>query len=878
MNQLNDDTRTQIRELVPINGLPTQHQRDVIERSEIVVVKKRQLVFKEGDKDDYHFYLLEGELELYSNGQLVKTLVAGAEAAKHPMAQLQPRQLSARAITAARILRIDRQQLEHLLNRSASDWNMTAGPLVAKLQVEEVKTEEDEGVDWMSRMLQSDLFTRIPPMNIQQIFAHIEEIEVSAGTVIIEQGAQGDFYYVIRTGRCDIIRNAGSGKQVKLAELKDGDSFGEEALVSNAKRNATVVMMTDGTLMRLTKEHFIDLIKEPSLNAVDYVQACALVQQGAVWLDVRFPDEFEDAAISGSINLPLIHLRTQLDKLQKDCHYVVCCDSGTRSASAAFLLMQRGYEATLLEGGLAGTDLLAESEIKMPSGPPSPSRSQPDSSPKARSEPEAPVPAALPLSDRAPGDGDAEIELARLRAEMAKAERQMEEAIRAHAQAEAARRQAAVDNRTKLEAEKEKLRVEVRQAMEQRLITERRKLEEQAREANQALGEAKRLKKELATAQLRAKQRAEARRKAEQAELVRLKQASEARLKDEREKLEAEYARQAEELVELQRQREETPARLEHERAKLAADAAAAKEAAKAEADHRASEAAKLRAEHEDAQATLEATLRAEAEAKLQVERQRLVKESERKLQAMHKAHQSAAEAKQLADRQALQERLHTEAEATLTAEKKRLEDEEQRMRAAAEERLKAERSRLEAEFARSQQELNQAQSERLAAEEARKAAQAQAQLVIDQQRAALEATREKEETKLRVERQRLGAEAEKLRRSVEAARKAKEEAEAATAEAKHQAGQKLVAAEAAHRRAQADHARGEAELKLQHEELDSLRRQVAAELEEWLATEASGALSIQLEEEQPKKAKPTDEKVSRLFDDVAAQLTDDPD
>ncbi len=53
---------------------------------------------------------------------------------------------------------------------------------------------------------------------------------------------------------------------LKLAELGVGDTFGEEALISEAKRNATVSMLTDGVLMRLNKQDFRDLMNEPLVS------------------------------------------------------------------------------------------------------------------------------------------------------------------------------------------------------------------------------------------------------------------------------------------------------------------------------------------------------------------------------------------------------------------------------------------------------------------------------------------------------------------------------------------------------------------------------------------------------------------------------------
>lgn len=364
MESLSTELQERVRSLIPINALIAQHQADLVNHGEVLTIRKRQFVFKQGERDAYQYFLLEGELELDASGQLMKTLVGGTDAAKHPMAQLQPRQLSAKAKTAITVLKVDREMLDRLLNLNSTHSGLSRG--VANFDVDGDDDDGAEEIDWMSRMLESELFARIPPMNIHQVFAYIEEVPVTKGQVIITQGTPGDFYYVIQHGLCDVTRAAGSGKTVKLADLSDGDSFGEESLVSNTKRNANVTMTTDGVLMQLTKEHFIELIKKPSMTVVNYEQGCNLVTEGASWVDVRFPGEYDAAHIEGSQNLPLSHLRMRLDKLDKDAKYIICCDSGARSASATFLLLQSGFDAVLLEGGLLTTDVLAERPTAAP--------------------------------------------------------------------------------------------------------------------------------------------------------------------------------------------------------------------------------------------------------------------------------------------------------------------------------------------------------------------------------------------------------------------------------------------------------------------------------------------------------------------------------
>ena len=228
MDALKQKYNEQIKSLMPISGLASQYQNEVVQQAEILKFKKKQQVFKQGDVDPYTYYLLDGELELEANGQLLKTIKGGSPDAQSALSQLQPRQMSAKATGKLLVLRIAREILDRLLTMDDPRGASSGG-----FEVSEVELDEDGGGDWMTRMLQSELFSRIPPANIQRVFAVMESVPFKAGSVVVEQGQPGDYYYIIQAGRCEVTRKASaSGKPVKLAELNDGDSFGEEALVS----------------------------------------------------------------------------------------------------------------------------------------------------------------------------------------------------------------------------------------------------------------------------------------------------------------------------------------------------------------------------------------------------------------------------------------------------------------------------------------------------------------------------------------------------------------------------------------------------------------------------------------------------------------------
>ncbi len=202
-------------------------------------------------------------------------------------------------------------------------------------------------------LLQAKAFHKIPPANIQAIFMRMQQINYRAGDVILKQGAEGDYFYVLTRGSAVVTRETPLSKEgIKLAELRVGDTFGEEALISDAKRNATVRMTTDGAVMRLGKEDFKKLLNEPMLDWVSFEQAGEIIANGGQWLDVRLPSEFENNHLDGAINIPLYFIRLKISTLDKDRQYVVCCDTGRRSSAGAYILNERGFEAYVLQGGI----------------------------------------------------------------------------------------------------------------------------------------------------------------------------------------------------------------------------------------------------------------------------------------------------------------------------------------------------------------------------------------------------------------------------------------------------------------------------------------------------------------------------------------------
>lgn len=202
--------------------------------------------------------------------------------------------------------------------------------------------------------LQNGVFSHLPAANIEEMFKRMTAMNMTAEQVLIKQGAEGDYYYLIQRGTAVVTREK-SGESEVLAELQAGSAFGEEALVSDTKRNATVTMKTDGELLRLNKTNFIELLKAPVINLINMADAQQKVIQGALWLDVRFASEYNFDHIKSAINAPLNELRHIAPTLDMQKVYIVYCQTGRRSAAAgAFILAQYGVKAQVLDGGMRG--------------------------------------------------------------------------------------------------------------------------------------------------------------------------------------------------------------------------------------------------------------------------------------------------------------------------------------------------------------------------------------------------------------------------------------------------------------------------------------------------------------------------------------------
>jgi len=333
-----------LKRFSPLDGLKRDNLAALSRKVQVRELSPGQVLFKEGDTEKRTIYIVTGILELQDQGKVVGTVEGGSDFARNPIAPVFPRRVTAKARDRVQFISIDSDLLDVMLT-----WDQTGTYEVSELHGDNASG----GEDWMTMLLQTKAFHKIPPANIQAIFMRMQQINYKSGDVILKQGSEGDYFYVLTRGDALVTRETPLSKDgIKLAALSVGDTFGEEALISNAKRNATVTMLSDGSVMRLGKEDFKTLLNEPMLDWVDAEEARKIVQEGGQWLDVRLPSEYDNQHLDDAINIPLYFMRLKISTLDKKRNYVLCCDTGRRSSAGAYILSERGFKAFVLRGGI----------------------------------------------------------------------------------------------------------------------------------------------------------------------------------------------------------------------------------------------------------------------------------------------------------------------------------------------------------------------------------------------------------------------------------------------------------------------------------------------------------------------------------------------
>lgn len=342
--------------------------RDVVlDALECETVLEGQVIYGQHHEDAYVYYLVEGAVQLLSDGAPVRRLRADEPLARRPLDSGRVKRHTVKALQGSRYVRLPRDIIERVAPEAFAAPHRF-------FEVSEVAAQAPG--NWMMRTLRSGLFASLKSEAVQAVFQRMHREHVVAGDVICREGEPGHDFFVIERGCCEVVRSAGGPRPVQLADLGVGQVFGEEALITRHTRSATVTMLTDGSIMRLDERDFDELIRPQLIRPVVAVEAQVLVGAGdAVWLDVRPAERRLLAPLEGAESLPMADLRQKVTRLDRARLYIIAADTKAESELAAFVLASHGYSARPLKfSDDAGHPLFAQppraGEVAMAETPP----------------------------------------------------------------------------------------------------------------------------------------------------------------------------------------------------------------------------------------------------------------------------------------------------------------------------------------------------------------------------------------------------------------------------------------------------------------------------------------------------------------------------
>ncbi len=202
----------------------------------------------EGSFGNTFFVLTSGAVSvtLGPEGQRLATLGQGSFFGEMTLISGLPRNATVTALEPCQVIEIPRRAFEL--------WMKKPGPFRNTMD----QTYIERGLGNHLRTIPdfADLDTGIIRELVKQVRLRI----FSKDEVIVREGDDADSFYLIREGYVRVVKAMTGGEQRTVAYLKDGSYFGETALLSAKRRNATIIAMGKVEVIQVMKEDFFALV------------------------------------------------------------------------------------------------------------------------------------------------------------------------------------------------------------------------------------------------------------------------------------------------------------------------------------------------------------------------------------------------------------------------------------------------------------------------------------------------------------------------------------------------------------------------------------------------------------------------------------------
>ena len=222
-------------------GFTPQECLKVLNKMKLRRFEPGDYVCRDGDGGDSILLISDGRVQVVKSGKKITELSTGTFLGEFGFFQDKKRHADVIALEPSDLLEITKGEFEEIIEEF---------PNVADVLVRIYKIRV---LDLMLAM--TDLFERLNTEVRLTLVDRFELVSFKKGNLIIEEGDKGDSMFIIKDGRVEVF-TTNNNERLSLAVLKEGDYFGEGALVTGKPRTASVLALENIAAMKLSKEHF----------------------------------------------------------------------------------------------------------------------------------------------------------------------------------------------------------------------------------------------------------------------------------------------------------------------------------------------------------------------------------------------------------------------------------------------------------------------------------------------------------------------------------------------------------------------------------------------------------------------------------------------
>lgn len=189
------------------------------------VFKANNFVIKEGDTGNQFYVSAEGEYEVIKESGCIKSFGAGVVFGELAILYKARRFASIKVTTDAFVWALDRKVFQKIMMKTGSQ-------------------EREQNIKFLSSV---KVLSGVPVDVLHKVSDLLKREFYATGSTIIRQGDQGDKFYIIRGGSVTVTKRSNAGEVRIVGMLKRGEYFGEQALINQAQRLASVIANEPGT-------------------------------------------------------------------------------------------------------------------------------------------------------------------------------------------------------------------------------------------------------------------------------------------------------------------------------------------------------------------------------------------------------------------------------------------------------------------------------------------------------------------------------------------------------------------------------------------------------------------------------------------------------